>query len=312
VSTAMRKYFALQHGRPLDAIGHSSTQPHTLLDIITYLFARNIGYSPHHSHPPPPQYPSSLPSGGLLSLTAHSNYLFSLLSPTTHNITTLRGTDNMAANGTPKLGDEEALDKVLESCLARRLPADKVPLIMPPSLMRSGRNSQSSFLHNLPQRSPCQVRHNGQGIRCLLADLLLDEVRLNESLIDPLYPGYLSRALTCQFLSPLEILTSISKAIIDLQPDQEFARYPLLRIVSQAIPVWRPSTPTPQNEITLLWNIEQVLYTFASDDILAQDQFLFIETLDAWIRLLTSPSLRPIFRAEKDKHTGTVGYIELT
>jgi hypothetical protein len=227
-------------------------------------------------------------------------------------VTTVRGADNMAANGTSKVGDEEALEKVLESCLARRLPADKVPSFTPPSLIRSGRKSQSSFLPNLPQRSPCQVRQNDQRILYLPADLLVNEVRLKECLSDPLYPGYLSRALTCQFLSPLDILTSLSKAIIDLQPDQEFARYPLLRIVSQAIPVWRPSTPTSQDEITLLWNIEQLLYTFASDDILSQDQFLFIETIDAWIRLLSFPLLRPIFKSEKDKQTGTMGYIELT
>ena len=45
----------------------------------------------------------------------------------------------------------------------------------------------------------------------------MNEVRLKECLSDPLYPGYLSRALTCQFLSHLDILENASQEAQEAQ-----------------------------------------------------------------------------------------------
>jgi hypothetical protein len=210
----------------------------------------------------------------------------------------------MASKGTPAAGveDPKALEKVLESCLSRRIPAEKV------FLPRSGiANPQwEKFTRQLLAQTTSKVLVSGT-LHCVvfILDLLLDETRLSDSLIDPLYPGYVSRALTCQLLSPLDVLVALSKAIKAIQPGQQIARYPLLRVICQAILVWRPSIPPSTNEITLLWNIEQILHQFVSDQVLGQDNVLFIETLETWTRLLNSVSIRPLFKAEKDRNTGT-------
>ena len=189
----------------------------------------------------------------------------------------------------------------LEDCLRKEYSRPKLAL-----LMDSGRNSGGSSYSRRHQSPPCQVFLGFHTVQYLLIDLLLDETRLQASLSDPLYLGYLSHAVSHQLLPPFDVLTSLSKNMVDPQREHEITRYPLLRIVSQAIPMWRLSTPFTPTEITLFWNIEQILHNFVSDDVLAQDHVLFIEALNAWIRLLTSTSLYPLFRAEKDKNSGTL------
>jgi hypothetical protein len=214
----------------------------------------------------------------------------------------------MASKGTPSAAveDPKELVKVLESCLSRRIPAEKV------SLLRSAiANPQwEKFTRQLLAQTTSKVFLAG-ALYCvvLIPDLVLDETRLSDSLLDPLYPGYVSRALSCQLLSPLDVLVALSKAIRGLQPGQQIARYPLLRVMSQAILVWRPSIPPSENEITLLWNIEQILHQFVSDEVLGQDNVLFIEAMETWTRLLNSVSIRPLFKIEKDRNTG-IGTID--
>jgi hypothetical protein len=57
-------------------------------------------------------------------------------------------------------------------------------------------------------------------------------------------------------------------------------------------------------QIQLLWNIEQILHQFIAQETLAQDHVLFIETLDAWNKLLTSPTIRPLLKSERKKNSG--------
>jgi hypothetical protein len=120
-----------------------------------------------------------------------------------------------------------------------------------------------------------------------------------------LYPGYISRALNSQLLLPHDVLRIVSKIIPDLQPGQETARYPLLRIISQAVTLWKPHSPLSEH-IQIFWNIEQILHQFSSRDDLGQDHVLFIEGLDVWKKLLTSQSLRPLLKAEKKNNPGIV------
>ena len=142
----------------------------------------------------------------------------------------------------------------------------------------------------------------------MTVDLLLDESRIKASLTDPLFPSYVSRALTSQFIPPLEVLGRLVKVIVFLEPSQGIVRYPLLRIISQAIGVWKPSTPPNAAEIGLLWEVEQLLRMLVGEDVLEQeeqpDYVLRIEALEAWTRLLKSQSIRPLFKAEQDKKTG--------
>lgn len=135
-------------------------------------------------------------------------------------------------------------------------------------------------------------------------EILLDDSRIQNSLIDPLYPGYISRALTSQLLLAHDVLRSFSRVLPNLQPGQEIARYPLLRIVCQAISLWKPSS-TSAEHVQLLWDIEQILHRFVNQEDFGQDQVLFIETVDAWSKLLTSQPIRPLLKAEKKNTTGT-------
>lgn len=135
-------------------------------------------------------------------------------------------------------------------------------------------------------------------------EILLDESRIQNSLIDPLYPGYISRALTTQLLLVHDVLHSFSRVLPNLQPGQEIARYPILRIICQGISLWKPSS-TSVEHVQLLWDIEQILHRFVNQEDFGQDHVLFIETVDAWNKLLTSQPIRPLLKAEKKKNTGT-------
>jgi hypothetical protein len=135
--------------------------------------------------------------------------------------------------------------------------------------------------------------------------LLLDESRLRGSLNDPLYPGYIARALAAELLVPVDVLTSLSQFTANIQSAQDIALYPLLRTISQAISQWEPS-PNLAESAPLLWNIEQILHRFISQDEFGQDHMLFIEALDAWNKLFTSQRLRPLFKAEKGDNSGII------
>jgi hypothetical protein len=140
-----------------------------------------------------------------------------------------------------------------------------------------------------------------------LSGILLSSQRLENSLSDPLYPGYISRAASSQLLPPFDVLGRLSEIILNLQPGQETARYPLLRIISQAITLWKPSSSSA-GQVHLLWNIEQILHQFIEQENLAQDHVLFIESMDAWKTFLASKSIRPLLKAEKKKKSGIYNY----
>ena len=112
----------------------------------------------------------------------------------------------------------------------------------------------------------------------------------------------MARALNAQLLPPTDVLSTLSKVLPDLQPEQGIVRYPLLRIVNQAITFWRPS-PTLSNDISLLWTIEKLLHSFISREDLRRDHVLFIETLDVWTNLLTSKFFRPVLKAERGENS---------
>ena len=138
-------------------------------------------------------------------------------------------------------------------------------------------------------------------------EILLDDSRIQNLLIDPLYPGYISRALTSQLLLAHDVLRTFSRVLPNLQPNQEIARYPLLRIICQAITLWKPS-PASAEHVHVLWDIEQIIHRFVNQEDFGQDHVLFIETVDAWSKLLTSQPIRPLFKAEKKRNTGTSPY----
>lgn len=139
----------------------------------------------------------------------------------------------------------------------------------------------------------------------LTIDLLFNTTRLQEHLSDPLYPSYISRAVVTGLLPPAEVLKHITTAIRDVQGgQQENSRYALIRLINQAFTIWKPQ-PTNAEDKSLLWTVEGVLRHFVTDEVLLQDQVLFIETFDIWNHLLTTQSLRPLFITEKEKNQGT-------
>jgi hypothetical protein len=112
------------------------------------------------------------------------------------------------------------------------------------------------------------------------------------------------RALNSQLLGPIAVLTSLCKVIPELPAAQGIARYPLLRIINQAVTLWKPSSPASAETIALLWSVEQILYSFITRNDVGQDHILFVEILDTWNKILSSRILRPILRAENEKSSG--------
>jgi len=100
----------------------------------------------------------------------------------------------------------------------------------------------------------------------------------------------------------LDTLSRISK-IPNLPPEDEIVRYQLLRILNQAVALWKPSSPVASGEVDLLWTIEQLLHHFISQNGHAQDQALYVQTLEVWNKLLASQSIRPIFKTEKTRNS---------
>lgn len=81
----------------------------------------------------------------------------------------------------------------------------------------------------------------------------------------------------------------------------------------QAISLWKPLSTDFVQSIPLLWNIERILHRFINHGEFGQDHVLFIETLDAWNKLLTCQPLRPLFKVEKGNHSGiSNSFSELT
>jgi hypothetical protein len=144
-------------------------------------------------------------------------------------------------------------------------------------------------------------------------DLLLEETELKESLTDPLFPSYLERALTSQFIPPNELLSSLIKVLPTLEPRHELSRYPLYGIIMQAIAAWKPSLPATADDVTLLWEVERVLHQSVTDEARGEDSELSIKAFFAWLRLLVAPSTRALLLSEKEKNRGIIHiYIELT
>ena len=131
--------------------------------------------------------------------------------------------------------------------------------------------------------------------------MLLEETRLRKLLCDPLYPAYLARALSTEFVTAVDVLRAFANVVPELQPNQQFQRYPILRILTQAITLWKPISAIHPKDVQLVWEIEQILHR---QETLGQEPVLFMEIMDAWNKLLTSQSIRPILKSEKKKDTG--------
>jgi hypothetical protein len=105
-------------------------------------------------------------------------------------------------------------------------------------------------------------------------------------------------------LSPGEVLKCITSTIEQVQgPQQGNARYALIRLINQSFTLWKPNHKNAEDK-SLLWAVESILHRFVTDELLLQDQILFIETFDIWNHLLTLLSLRPLFITEKEKNQG--------
>ena len=134
-------------------------------------------------------------------------------------------------------------------------------------------------------------------------ETLLSNARLQDTLRDPLYPSYISRALTSGLLPSSEVLKSLCATIQQNQTPQETTRYTLMRLINQAFTIWKPNSISAEDR-TLLWTVETVLHKSVTDETLLLDQLLFIEIFEIWNYLLTSQGLRPLFMAEKEKNPG--------
>ena len=117
-----------------------------------------------------------------------------------------------------------------------------------------------------------------------------------------MFPSYLSHALSSQLVSPSDILRTLSAVIVQLPATQHFSRYPLLRVITKALDTWKPTLSAPHVEI--LWTVEKVLLQFVNPDGVGRNPSLFLEAVDAWKALLSSETVRPLFKAEKKKDTG--------
>jgi hypothetical protein len=208
----------------------------------------------------------------------------------------------MNSNGSLKTSEQlqQSLEKLLNVCLIQRVSAEKVS---PPvdffadlkwEQLTRQLLSQNSFRVPLNGNS-----HNMLGIYSV--DVLLEERRLRKLLNDPLYPAYLARALSTEFVTAVDVLRALAKVVPELQPEQDFQRYPIVRIITQAITLWKPSSAINPKDVQLVWDIEQILHR---QETLGQDPVLFMEIMDAWNKLLTSQSIRPILKSEKKKDTG--------
>ena len=120
---------------------------------------------------------------------------------------------------------------------------------------------------------------------------------------DPLFPSYIARALNSQLLSPRDVLASLPKALPNIA-DHWFPRYPVIRIITQAITVWKPSSPVSVNDVALVWNVERALHQFMSVEDYLMEEVLLFETLEAWKQFLTSPSVTLTLKQEKEKNPG--------
>ena len=161
--------------------------------------------------------------------------------------------------------------------------------------------SFAEFVQSPAHRLPLGYLRQTYGV-----DVLLEETKLHKLLNDPLYPAYLARALSTEFVTAVDVLRALAKVVPGLQTGQQFQRYPILRILSQAIALWRPSPVILPKDVQLVWEIEQILHR---QETLGQDQVLFIEIMDAWNKLLTSQFIRPILKSEKKKDTGTLSLV---
>jgi hypothetical protein len=104
-------------------------------------------------------------------------------------------------------------------------------------------------------------------------------------------------------LSPAAVITALTKIIPELQHKQKINDYQLLKVVTQAIPEWRPA-PTSPEEVTRLWNLVHLMTRFTNTEPFRQDRLLFIETIEAWKNLLKTKSIRSLFKKEKENNTG--------
>jgi hypothetical protein len=85
---------------------------------------------------------------------------------------------------------------------------------------------------------------------------------------------------------------------------EQITQYALLQVITQAIPSWKILSASNE-DIALLWNLVRLIHKFTNEAPFNQDRPLFIETVEAWKHILNSPSLRKLFKLEKEKNTGT-------
>src|SRR5262249_21662949 len=133
-----------------------------------------------------------------------------------------------------------------------------------------------------------------------------DEMRLKTALSDPLFPGYLTRALATQLISSVGVLDSVSKAIL-APHTPAISKYPLLRLINHAVILFKPTYPVSTEQISVLWNVKDVLYRLIQHNEQEQNPTVdpvYVEALNAWNILMSSKTLRPLFREEKEKNSG--------
>lgn len=133
---------------------------------------------------------------------------------------------------------------------------------------------------------------------------MFNEEQLGKYLPDPLFPRYIAHALNSQLVTPVDVLAALSK-IAPIIRNGGFPKYPLIRIISQAISTWKPSFPLPGDTGALLWNVERTLHEFVSIEDYILDEVLFLEILEAWKQFLTSPFVVLTLKQEKEKNPGT-------
>lgn len=197
---------------------------------------------------------------------------------------------------------QELLAKLVDACLLQRLSADKVnsyheiiclTIVGTFSERIAFTNAREGFIIKYLSFLPL-----------LSADVFLDEKRFQESLVDPLYPSYLVKALNMHLLQPFDILKTLTKTVPELQNLKKgVAQYPLLRVITETVPNWRPSR-TSWADTELLWSLVRLVHKFTNTEPFMRDQILFIETIQIWIHIIGSQHLRPLFKKEKENNTG--------
>lgn len=174
---------------------------------------------------------------------------------------------------------------------------------------QSGNNSPKSSFQKQPLAFLYQVPFLSSLFELLIVDIILEESLLRSSLNDPLYPQYIDHALKVHLLPPIDVLSSLAAVIPDLQNYSESVRYPIVRLLSQALELWRPFPQSNKRELDVFWTVVSAVHQLVVRENLRRDNLIPIESLDTLNKLLTLPSLRPIFKAQRDKENNGTLYV---